>query len=87
MDDYDNTNGAGAWFLSRLGNAIDVYVDRQLNSPQVLQNGSGYGVDQNGNLYQVGKPTTVQGVTPVGGGSMNMLLLVGLVILVATHGK
>lgn len=87
MDETTTNDGAGAWVLSKLGQAIDVYVDRQLNTPQVIQQNSGYGVDQNGNLYQIGQPTTVQTVSPVPGGSMGFLLVIGLVLLVASHGK
>jgi hypothetical protein len=35
-------------------------------------------MDQNGNLYQVGQPTTVQTVRPVGAGNNGMLLLLVL---------
>lgn len=80
----DDTNSPDAWGLARLGFAIDTYVDRQINSPQVLQDHSAaYGMDQNGNLYKVGQPTQVQTLTPAqGGGRITpMMLLLGLGLL------
>lgn len=86
MDETSNDpsqGGAGAWALSRLGFAIDTYVDRQINGPQALANSASYGVDQNGQLYQMGQPTraTVQSIGgPAGalGGGNGMLLLLAL---------
>lgn len=78
MDDTQSQDG-GAWVLSRLGYAIDAYVDRQLNNPQIIQDHSAaYGMDQNGNLYKVGQPTTVQTVSPVAGAINPTLLLLAL---------
>jgi hypothetical protein len=88
----DETNqgypDTGAWALSRLGYAIDTYVDRQLSNPQIIQDHSAaYGMDSNGNLYQVGQPTTVQTVKPVAGNSNGMLLLLilGAAFLASRH--
>lgn len=86
MDETTNNPDGGAWVLSRLGFAIDTYVDRELNRPQVIaESGSPYGIDQSGNLYKVGQPTTVQTVTPVSGGGGGMLLLVLALAYVASH--
>ena len=88
MDEIQNNGGTdvGAWALSRLGYAIDVYTDRQLNTPQVITDHSAaYGMDSNGNLYQVGQPTTVQTVKPVSAGGSSMLLLVLVLAYVASH--
>jgi len=90
MDETQNSNDPGAWALSRLGFAIDTYVDRQLNTPQVIaQSGAPYGIDQNGNLYQVGQPTTVQTVKPMSGvgGSGMLLLVLALAYVASHHGK
>lgn len=90
MDETTNSPDAGAWVLSRLGFAIDSYVDRQLNTPQVIaQSGAPYGIDNNGNLYKVGQPTTVQTVQPMsgmGGGGM-LLLVLALAYVASHHGK
>jgi hypothetical protein len=77
----------GAWALSKLGYAIDIYTDRQLNTPQVItDHSSAYGMDSNGNLYKVGQPTTVQTVSPVSGAGGSSLLLIVLVLaFVASH--
>lgn len=87
MDETTNSPDGGAWVLSRLGFAIDTYVDRQINGPQVIaQTGAPYGIDQNGQLYKVGQPTTVQTVTPMSGaGGSGMLLLVLAIAFVASH--
>lgn len=79
-------NDPGAWTLSQLGNVIDAYVDRTINRPQVVYDASqAYGVDQNGNLYQLGKPNMggqVGGQVSVGGSPL-LLLLIGAVIFMA----
>ncbi|MGZ3319676.1 MAG: hypothetical protein ACXU9C_01705 [Xanthobacteraceae bacterium] len=81
------SGGTDSWALARLGNVIDVYVDRNLNAPQVIQPTTGYGIGPDGQVYQVGQPTTVQTVSPVPrGGNINILFLLGLVLLVARHG-
>lgn len=75
----DENQDGGAWVLSRLGYAIDAYVDRQLSNPQIIQDHSAaYGMDSNGNLYRVGQPTTVQTVAPVAGTISPTLLLLAL---------
>jgi hypothetical protein len=81
------TPDLGAWGLSRLGFAIDTWTDREINRPQkIAQSGAPYGIDQNGNLYEVGKPATVQTVSPVkGGANPQMLLLVLVLAYVASH--
>jgi hypothetical protein len=83
----DQTNSPDAWNLAALGAAINVYVDRTLNNPQMIQSTTGYAVDSSGNLYQAGQPAPAQTFPPNnGGGGMQMLLLIGLVLLVANHG-
>lgn len=90
MDDtIDSTSNAGdAWALARLGHAVDVLVDRQINSPQVIQSSAAYGVDTNtGTLYKLGQPGVVQSVAPVsGGGQMGLLMVLGLLLVVMHHG-
>jgi hypothetical protein len=79
-------NDPSAWTLSQLGNVIDAYVDRTINAPQVVHDASqAYGVDPNGNLYQLGQPNMggqVGGQVSVGGSPL-MLLLIGVVIFMA----
>lgn len=90
MDETSNSPDGGAWVLSRLGYAIDTYVDRQINGPQVIaQNSAPYGIDQNGNLYKVGQPTTVQTVQPVTGraGSSMLLVVLAIAFVASRHGK
>ncbi|MGB9107551.1 MAG: hypothetical protein WCC39_02580 [Telluria sp.] len=82
----DTTNDGGTWALSRLGFAIDAYVDRQLNNPQVITDHSAaYGMDSNGNLYKVGQPTTVQTVSPVQSNNSILMLLVLAVAFYASR--
>ena len=84
--DETNSNDGGAWVLSRLGFAIDSYVDRQLNRPQAIYDASqAYGIDPNGQMYKVGQPTTVQTVSPISGGGSSMLLLILALAFVASH--
>lgn len=66
---------ADAWTMARLGNAIDSYVDRQLNSPQMMTGQTGYGIDQYGALYPLGQPATQQQVAAVQARPNYMLLL------------
>lgn len=90
MDQTLTSNNADSWALSRLGYAIDVFVDRRLNNPQVITDHSAaYGMDANGNLYEVGQPTTVQQVSPLGGqgGSSLLLLVLALAFMASRHGK
>jgi len=75
----------GAWGLSKLGAAIDAYVDRTINSPQIVQDASkAYGVDANGNLYDLGKPRSIAtqpiNATTATQANSNMLLLGALVV-------
>lgn len=86
----DTTNDTGTWALARLGYAIDAYVDRQLNNPQIITDHSAaYGMDSNGNLYKVGQPTTVQTVSPMAGtpNATMLLLILGVAFLATRHGK
>lgn len=93
MDEYETSpsvtsDGAGfsAWALSRVGVAIDAYVDRAIRQPQYLSTGGQqYGVDDRGNLYPLGQTNgqivanvqTKATISPV------MLLLIGAVIIMA----
>lgn len=92
MDETQN-NDAGAWFLSRLGFAIDTYVDRTLNRPQVVYDAAqAYGVDENGNLYRLGQPagygyTPTGGTVSVGGNPLMLLLLIGGLLYMASSGS
>jgi hypothetical protein len=49
------SSGWDAWTMARLGNALDVLVDRELNSPQRMTANTGYGIDEYGNVYQLGQ--------------------------------
>jgi hypothetical protein len=85
MDQILTSSNAEAWSLSRLGYAIDVLVDRKLNDPQAISDHSAaYGIDGNGNMYEVGKPTSVQTINPVNGtiSPMFLLMVIGVVLLV-----
>lgn len=82
MDQTDNT----AWALSRLGNAIDAYVDRQIGTQsQTIIGQVGYGIDSNGQLYQLG--TTSGGGTAAVPAKPNLMLilLVCIGVYAATH--
>ncbi|MTV36278.1 hypothetical protein [Duganella radicis] len=78
-----------AWLNARLGNAIDVWVDRTLNRPQLgYDPAQAYGMDANGNLYQLGQTNSqvVAQVNSTKGGNNNLLLLVlivGAIVMVA----
>lgn len=92
MDDTTQPSGLDAWVMARLGNAIDVGVDRALNrQPTMVDPGQAYGVDQNGNIYQLGKANgqlsaSIQTTSPQRS-NMTVLLLVGLVLLIAMEAK
>lgn len=91
MNETQNSD-AGAWFLSRLGYAIDSYVDRTINRPQVVYDASqAYGVDENGNLYRLGQPANygynqTGGTVSVGGNPLMLVLLVGGLLYLASSG-
>lgn len=91
MDDTTQS-GLDSWTMARLGNAIDVAVDRALNKPPTLvDSGQAYGVDQNGNIYQLGQTNgqlaaTIQ-TNSAPKSNMGMLLIVGLVVLVMLESK
>lgn len=70
----DQTTDNTAWALSRLGNAIDALVDRQLGTQsQQIIGQTGYGIDSNGNLYTLG--TTSGGNTAAVAAKPNMMMI------------
>ncbi len=74
----------GAWAAALLGTALGVYVDRTLNAPQSIASSGAYGIDANGNMYTMGKPTTTVAMTPVAGkgtGNLLLLLLIGFAVM------
>lgn len=87
----DETNQGGvqadAWLMARAGFAIDSFIDRELNRPQIVYDQSqAYGVADNGALYMLGRPSSNVGA--VGGGGVNgTLILVGIVLLVVLASK
>lgn len=75
-----------AWMMSRLGFALDTYIDREINKPQLVYDQSqAYGVADDGTLYTLGRPASRVGA--VGGGVNSTLLLVGIVLLVVLASK
>lgn len=64
MSDWSDGAGAaigdfGAWAGARLGNAIDVYVDRTVRKPtEVVDPSVQYGIDANGRVYRAGQLST-----------------------------
>jgi hypothetical protein len=96
MDYYDDapsvtSDGAGfsSWFLARAGNAIDAIVDRQIRQPQYLNDaGQQYGVDGNGNIYQLGQ-TNGQIVAQVNrpASQISPLLIIGAIVLLVVLGN
>lgn len=88
MDETTDTGLGDAWLSARLGNAIDAGVDRVLNRPQFAGDpAQAYGVDQNGNLYTLGKTNSqiaaqVTTQTAAGGGFTISPLLVLVVLAV-----
>lgn len=81
--DETTSQDAGAWLSSRLGNAIDILVDREINRPQEIVNSESYGIDVYGNVYRNGQPVATMGAPPQPGISKALLLLliVGAFIL------
>ena len=78
------TDNGTAWALSRLGSAIDSFVDRSINAPQRIDNlGLQYGLDSNGNLYQLGQPGLLGGASQkIGVSPMLILVVLGVFLLV-----
>lgn len=75
-----------AWVASRLGFALDTYIDREINKPQLVYDQSqAYGVADDGTLYNLGRPSSRVGA--IGGGVNSTLLLVGIVLLVVLASK
>lgn len=56
MESLDNASDR-TWALAALGSVIGAYVDREVNKPQVIDNGGGYGIDDQGRMYALGQPT------------------------------
>jgi hypothetical protein len=89
--DETQTGGLDAWVMARVGNALDAGIDRVINRPQFVSDPSqAYGVDQNGNIYQLGKSNgqiTASVQTNTAGGvafnPMMMLLVIGVLYAVS----
>lgn len=76
------TSDLGAWTLSKLGNVIDAYVDRTINRPQVVHDSSAaYGVDSNGNLYNLGQTNNGRSTVSVGMNPLTLALIAVVVVL------
>ena len=77
------------WLAARLGNAIDVSVDRVINTPQVVYDASqAYGVDGNGQIYQLGKTNQQAVKGPVVGAAnpqMLLMIIIAIVMLAKDH--
>jgi hypothetical protein len=57
MDETQNGGGWDAWAQAITGNAINAAVDRVFHRPQYGSDvGVQYGMDGNGQLYQLGQP-------------------------------
>lgn len=92
MDQTSQSSGLDAWVMARLGTAIDVGLDRVLNrQPTLVDAGQAYGVDQNGNIYQLGQTNSQISATiqtaSAPKSNMGMLLVVGLVVLLVMESK
>ena len=69
-----------AWSSATLGAAIGVYVDRQVNQGmQQLPASTGYGMDERGNLYQLGQANT-QAAARTNNNTLLLMLLVGFAV-------
>jgi hypothetical protein len=85
----DDSQGifSDSWLAARLGNAIDAGIDRVTNRPQYnVDPGRSYGVDQNGNLYQLGQSNSqltaqINTGKPAMGNGMLLILALGAVVL------
>lgn len=91
MDETQTGFGWDSWLMARVGNAIDVSVDRVLNKPQYMTDPSqAYGVDAYGNMYRLGQmngqvtATVNQNAAPAGlfGGISPWLIMAVVVVLV-----
>lgn len=93
MDEQNQQGSPDAWFLARLGNAVDAWVDREVRGPQRYYDPSqAYGMDGNGNIYTLGQTNgqISATVTPTRGDAFGGLLpwlLIGGVILLVTSGS
>jgi hypothetical protein len=91
MDETQSANGWDAWLAARVGNAIDAGVDRVLHKPQYMTDpAQAYGVDANGNIYQLGQTngqltSTIQTRTPTSNSTLLLLALVGLVLVLEAN--
>jgi hypothetical protein len=88
MDENGNPT-LDAWAMSTLGHAIEVYVDRTVNGPQVIQGSGQYGVAPDGSLYQLGKvnanPIMTVGGGVAGGSPLTLLILAAVVLMMVKH--
>ena len=70
-----------AWSSATLGSAIGVYVDRQVNKGmQQLPASTGYGMDERGNLYQLGQANTQSVAARSNNNTLLLMLLVGFAV-------
>ncbi len=70
--------------MSRLGNAIDSLVDRELNKPTRIADSGGFGVGENGEIYMLGQPSQAAVVAPRQPVNMTFVLLVLAGVYLAT---
>ena len=75
MENTQQGSDPSAWFSATLGTAIGVYVDRTLNKGLEIPPSTGYGMDDNGNIYTLGQTSQA----PAAARNNNTLLLVMLV--------
>lgn len=84
MDETDNS--ASSWLSARLGRAVDTYVDNEIYKRQGMDSyGAAYGMDEHGNIYQVGQPNVQTAALPRTGISTQMMLLILAGVFFAMH--
>ena len=83
----ETTSDGSAWALSALGNAIQSYVDRTVNSPQIVHDASSqYYVGSDGGLYKVGATATATTSLSTASNNTILLLVLGIaVIMLVKH--
>lgn len=86
MATVDETTGSapdvGAWALSRVGNALDALVDREIRRPLTVSDPSqAYGIDEFGRYYQRGQ-NGAPGMTARTMPGNTVLLGIGIILFV-----